>query len=504
MEFSVPPLILKNHGFTIDIGSASSLLFNNLNTDETGEIILDMENYTLNGSIKKYQHFERGNTISRTIEEGTNTRTNTEEGTILSKTNIEEGTRTEEDNENKIQDKNIDQLSNEEVKETTESNNDVITNEELNKDILEIKEKNPIENIIKTNENKEIEDNNEDIGLYDVEFEGNDDYYENENRETNNNEKNGNEENESVMKDSNLIESMLLSESILEKTNEYQYFNNITSKMTKNFWSGSKTWKAPSTISKEKKKSEKKEKQYIDFETDPWEIEEEEFSITKASKDIELSKSTLEKRINKDNFLLPDDIHYELKDLIQPFSIPLKKRILTQKIFTKRTNHNNDYDNDDHDGIEYNGNDDENEYIETVNFIDPVLEEPNKEVNIEMLDDMNENQMSHMDLIKAPEQAKKLMINYSKRSTRVDVKKLKESLWDNLKQEEGDNEKGFAELIKEIQTNDNSKKEFHEISVPFCFICVLHLANEKNLEISGNEDFSNLIINLENKNNENF
>ena len=33
-----------------------------------------------------------------------------------------------------------------------------------------------------------------------------------------------------------------------------------------------------------------------------------------------------------------------------------------------------------------------------------------------------------------------------------------------------------------------------ELSVPFCFICLLHLANEKNLSITGTADLSDLRV----------
>jgi len=37
-------------------------------------------------------------------------------------------------------------------------------------------------------------------------------------------------------------------------------------------------------------------------------------------------KEKKKKKKIENSFLLPEDIHYEIKDLIQPFSIPLKKK----------------------------------------------------------------------------------------------------------------------------------------------------------------------------------
>jgi condensin complex subunit 2 len=38
------------------------------------------------------------------------------------------------------------------------------------------------------------------------------------------------------------------------------------------------------------------------------------------------------------------------------------------------------------------------------------------------------------------------------------------------------------------------EKQRQDISVAFCFICVLHLANENNLKILGDESMKDLVI----------
>ncbi|KAI9474192.1 MAG: condensin complex subunit 2/barren, partial [Benjaminiella poitrasii] len=83
---------------------------------------------------------------------------------------------------------------------------------------------------------------------------------------------------------------------------------------------------------------------------------------------------------------------------------------------------------------------------------------------------------------------KPLYVNYARTAKRVDVKKLKDNLWKVLTTD-GNEEKvegiqKFTDIVNGLKTM-YSPKILKDISVPFCFICLLHLANEKNLSISG-------------------
>lgn len=89
--------------------------------------------------------------------------------------------------------------------------------------------------------------------------------------------------------------------------------------------------------------------------------------------------------------------------------------------------------------------------------------------------------------------SKPLYVNYAKAAKRVDVKKLKDNLWrsltlgSKLKEGEEDNVQGsqkFTDVVHNLKRM-YSPKTMRDISVPFCFICLLHLANEKDLSIEG-------------------
>jgi condensin complex subunit 2 len=95
-------------------------------------------------------------------------------------------------------------------------------------------------------------------------------------------------------------------------------------------------------------------------------------------------------------------------------------------------------------------------------------------------------------------------VTFAKRAKRVDVKRLKDDIWVGLKSlvpnpagdddledtEESDNEaltpvgesKTFSNIITDLRRT-YPKEKMSEISTSFCFICLLHLANEEGLMI---------------------
>jgi len=96
------------------------------------------------------------------------------------------------------------------------------------------------------------------------------------------------------------------------------------------------------------------------------------------------------------------------------------------------------------------------------------------------------------ELLAQPKFIKKIEINYAKTAKKVDVKKLKENIWKKLATEETtkagkevekvQGKKDFSQVISTLSDVYPDKK-MKDISVPFCFICLLHLANEKNLSL---------------------
>jgi condensin complex subunit 2 len=86
---------------------------------------------------------------------------------------------------------------------------------------------------------------------------------------------------------------------------------------------------------------------------------------------------------------------------------------------------------------------------------------------------------------------KPIFMNYAKVAKRVDVRKLKENIWTNLENDEP--EQRFTEVMDGLHAVYPEQK-MNDISVSFCFICLLHLANEKNLEISSTSTLDELVV----------
>ncbi|KAK9465758.1 condensin complex subunit 2/barren [Lipomyces arxii] len=101
-------------------------------------------------------------------------------------------------------------------------------------------------------------------------------------------------------------------------------------------------------------------------------------------------------------------------------------------------------------------------------------------------------------------------VNYARVAKKVDVKRLKDNLWSSLDyeptttpsfekarskqlaQDEGE-QKCFSDIVNSLKKM-YPVKAMADISTSFCFICLLHLANEKGLDIENNLDFTDLSI----------
>ncbi|PVU97553.1 hypothetical protein BB561_000483 [Smittium simulii] len=158
--------------------------------------------------------------------------------------------------------------------------------------------------------------------------------------------------------------------------------------------------------------------------------------------------------------------------------------------------------------------------------------------NIQSNNDVDSNEISNLSMVEtllnngsvllgdslpALKVIKPLYLQYAKVPKKVDVKRLKDNIWRGISEpknedllEKCDNEDRSIEKIQKANEFENNiisqpgehkfsdvlgelKKSYTtdklaDISVPFCFICLLHLANEKNLEIQSSQDTSELII----------
>ncbi|XP_007957628.2 condensin complex subunit 2 [Orycteropus afer afer] len=314
------------------------------------------------------------------------------------------------------------------------------------------------------------------------------------------------------------------------KPGEYSYFSPRTMSM----WAGPDHWhfrprhkQETSSQSENKKKSTKKDFE-IDFEDDiDFEVY---FRITKAA--TVLTKSTLENQ-NYRATTLPTDFHYEVDNLVQLYLKPgirLLKTPQDRKTGTEQYEEIEDYD--------YNNPNDtsnfcpglqavDSDYEESDDlFVGPAgafdltpypchppktMQENNDAPEIQGLDIMTYGESN---LIAEPQKVNKIEIQYARTAKKMDMKKLKQSMWSLLTElskkqadaeanhSEMENEEGLVEVADEKLFSGlakDLKKSLpplmaQNLSIPLAFACLLHLANEKNLKLEGTEDLSDVLV----------
>ncbi|KAK2103602.1 hypothetical protein P7K49_017458 [Saguinus oedipus] len=117
-------------------------------------------------------------------------------------------------------------------------------------------------------------------------------------------------------------------------------------------------------------------------------------------------------------------------------------------------------------------------------------------------------------LIAEPQKVNKIEIHYAKTAKKMDMKKLKQSMWSlltALSGKEADieanhkeagkegvpaevaDEKMLSRLTKDLQRS-LPRVMAQNLSIPLAFACLLHLANEKNLKLEGTEDLSDVLV----------
>lgn len=115
-------------------------------------------------------------------------------------------------------------------------------------------------------------------------------------------------------------------------------------------------------------------------------------------------------------------------------------------------------------------------------------------------------------LVAEPQKVNKIEIQYAKTAKKMDMKKLKQSMWSLLTEtpkqadaevnhsedgeagplEEGPDKK-LSSLTKDLQKSLPPLMA-QNLSIPLAFACLLHLANEKNLKLEGTKDLSDVLV----------
>uniref|UniRef100_A0A8D0ETE1 Condensin complex subunit 2 n=1 Tax=Strix occidentalis caurina TaxID=311401 RepID=A0A8D0ETE1_STROC len=240
----------------------------------------------------------------------------------------------------------------------------------------------------------------------------------------------------------------------------------------------------------------------IDFDT--------YFRKTKAS--ITLAKSILESQ-NVKSTTLPTDFNYDPNNILQLFLKPAVKlrqgrvRLIGEYDYSNPNDTSNFCpalqapDSDDDDG---------NDPIEFMGQSGKFNLTAHPELN-GLVGDADITTYGGLNLIAEPQKVNKIAIQYAKTAKKMDMKRLKKNMWDLLTDTQknqtvaevnAEKEKNTSVVAGEKALSSITKELLHRLpsamannlSVPLAFVCLLHLANEKNLKLEGTEDLSDVLV----------
>ena len=280
------------------------------------------------------------------------------------------------------------------------------------------------------------------------------------------------------------------------------YFAHLDEKIAQN-WAGPQHWKIrrynsnnagynANNSSSTKKQTSRREKevQVIDFEHAMPELS---LLFAKPSNPsvITIGKNVIVDRANS-SFLLPEDVHFSSLDLLKLFTKPefkigeSKKSILSKKPspFLK----GNEEVLDVRDGAQFWASQAPQQNVPEAPAVGDTIDDDYNDDD-DFAHQQSFNQTNPVLSVVIPEKPNGL--DYARKARRIDVQLLKERMWDQISKSHSKEETEFDRLIqdtREVFIGDRSlSDEQKDISVSFCFICLLHLANENNLELSTGE-----------------
>ena len=216
---------------------------------------------------------------------------------------------------------------------------------------------------------------------------------------------------------------------------------------------------------------------------------------------------------NEEKITYPKDEHYDARNCCRFYF-----RSKTQFNFLKEKDLNTTHLSDEVENYNYNNDNDVSNYC------------PNMQNDDYQIGDDNDNGggsgfnsdcelglgtqgiFTGDNLIAAPKLASKIFIPYSLRAKKIDMRQLKKAIWNSLTKSLSDKENIDIRKAVEQEMSDKIKDEKHfcsvykelpkllsksnaeALSLPIAFVSLLHLANEKNLEVRRADDLSDLIV----------
>ncbi|NXR33521.1 CND2 protein, partial [Zosterops hypoxanthus] len=296
---------------------------------------------------------------------------------------------------------------------------------------------------------------------------------------------------------------------------EYSYFSPRTLSM----WAGPEHWRFRPRHPRESPGPEKDSRRKLPRKVFELDFQEDidfpaHFRKTKAS--ITLAKSILESQ-NIRSTTLPADFNYDPQNMVQLFLKPLVKLSRSRDPVGTLDNEAGieDYDYD-------NPNDTSNfcpapQVPDSDDDPDP-MEFPDQAGDFQLpalpeapeLSRINGNipASGELELIAEPQKIHKIPIHYAKTAKKMDMRRLKRNMWELLTEQgtAGEELRFSQSLLLCIPGCSGIPGAlipfFHRLppamatnlSVPLAFVCLLHLANEKNLRLESTEDLSDILV----------
>lgn len=234
-----------------------------------------------------------------------------------------------------------------------------------------------------------------------------------------------------------------------------------------------------------------------------------------SSQSIKLHAKTAKAEWSTESLTLPEDVHYDIAQI--------NKLYLYHKVKLVNSGEREDDENavtaadvSDGERYDYNNPNDTLEYCPNVEHDDDYddygsRDDGNDECNFDDSAAVLSQGLTGDNLVAAPKLVNKVSIAYCLKAKKIDMRQLKKSIWSCLKSTNNNNAastggetaaddadtmregKQFSDVYKmlpKLLTKTNAEA----LSVPISFISLLHLANEKGLQIHSVPDMSDIII----------
>lgn len=254
----------------------------------------------------------------------------------------------------------------------------------------------------------------------------------------------------------------------------------------------------------------KKKEIELSYEGQNEDVIESKFALSQS---VKLQAKTAKMEWNSENLLLPEDVHYDVTRMFKLYLhqyLNIKSQDNDDKVVTVADLSDNDkYDyNNPNDTLEYCPDVDNDDYDEGKDNND------GNECNFEFENDGNPCRTQGLtgdNLIAAPKLANKISIAYCLKMKKIDMRQLKKTIWKCLRSTENADETNGADAMQQMEADTMKKpKQFSDVyktvpkllsknnaeslSVSLFLTSLLHLANEKTLNMSSLPGMSDIIV----------